>query len=118
MRPRDPRHRRYRAVRVDARSIHQKRPGLRRGLQPDESSDLPGYQGDEGAYYACQGDRTRAGATGGEQTRSGASAGGRHRGGPPTRATLGLSVRRGECQESHKRQRDVRRDRAGDELQP
>jgi len=118
VRARDPRHRGHRAVRVDARSLHQERPGLRRGLQPDESPDLPGYQGDEGAHYARQGHGARAGAAGGEQARFGASAGGRHRGGPPARAALGLPVRRGERQESHQRQRDVRRDRAGDELQP
>lgn len=117
VRARDPRHRRHRAVRVDARPVHQERPGLRRGVQPDESSDLSGHQGDEGAHHPRQGHGARAGATRGEQARPGASAGGRHRGGPPARAALGLSVRRGERQEPHQRQRDVRRDCARDELQ-
>jgi len=118
MRARDSRHCRHRTVRIDARSLHQERPGFRSGLQSDESSDLPGYQGDEGIDHARQRHGARAGAAGGEQARSRASAGGWHRGGPSARATLGLSVCRGLGQESHQCQRDVRRNRARDELQP
>ena len=47
----DPGHRRYRAVRLHAGPLHQKRTRIHTGLQPRQPAELPGHKADEGSDH-------------------------------------------------------------------
>ena len=51
--------------------VHQERPGLRGGVQPDQPPDLPGHQADAGPDREGEGDRAGAHPAGGQQDRPG-----------------------------------------------
>lgn len=112
----DPRHGGHRAVRVHARPVHQEWAGLRGGVLAHQPPDVPGHKAHEGADHARQGQGARAHSAGGQQGGSGAPARGAFTRGRSAGAAVGLSLRGGLGQEPYQRQRDVRGDRARDEL--
>lgn len=118
MRPGNPGHRWHGTVRLHARPVHQERPGLRGGLQPDQPPDVPGHPHHEGADRAGEGLGEGPAPAGGEQGGPGAPSRGDHQRRGQPGPGVELPVPGGVGQEQVQRERGVRRDRAGNELQP